>query len=170
MTHKNRSIKQISNSLPIRWILAFRTEISRNGSSRHDRTWVPISSELPDRMFRLSSDKLTPPIVATSLMSSSSLQVHRQRTKIFYNGYVHLSVHKHKLQKIRKNIPHIIYWMYVFVADCQQQGCMDEFFHCSLYLTYTCPSSLPLCCRSSFNIIYLFSISSCTSNSLALIN
>lgn len=50
--------------------LACNAGICKNTSSLHERIWVPISSVEP-RMRCDSSAKFTPPIAATSLMSSS---------------------------------------------------------------------------------------------------
>ena len=50
--------------------------LSRKLSSLHDRSCPKTTPAFADKMFRLSSTMFTPPIVATSFMSSSSLQVH----------------------------------------------------------------------------------------------
>lgn len=48
-------------------------EMERRGSSLQDRVTAPTSSELVARIRALSSDKLTPAMEVTSLISSSSL-------------------------------------------------------------------------------------------------
>lgn len=48
-------------------------EVARKVSSLQDRVTVPTSSEFVARIRALSSDKLTPAMDATSLISSSSL-------------------------------------------------------------------------------------------------
>lgn len=59
-------------TLPIEEIFLSKGGAARKISSLHDRDWAPIKSALVvASMFLDSSVKLTPPMVATSLMSSS---------------------------------------------------------------------------------------------------
>ena len=58
---------------PISRALRVSKEVERKVSSLQDRVTAPTSSELVARIRALSSDKLTPAMEATSLISSSSL-------------------------------------------------------------------------------------------------
>lgn len=53
--------------------LLLSEEVERKVSSLQERVTEPTSSELVAKMRALSSDRLTPAMDATSLMSSSSL-------------------------------------------------------------------------------------------------
>ena len=67
--------KSYGPALPIAVIRLNNGLWNKKLSSLHDLMWVPIKSAFVAKIFLLSSDKLTPPIVATSLMSSSSLKI-----------------------------------------------------------------------------------------------
>lgn len=58
---------------PISSILLCSSEVERKASSLQECVTTPTSSELVARMLALSSERLTPAMEATSLMSSSSL-------------------------------------------------------------------------------------------------
>lgn len=58
---------------PISKALRVSKEVERKVSSLQERVTVPTSSELVAKIRALSSDKLTPAMEATSLISSSSL-------------------------------------------------------------------------------------------------
>lgn len=58
---------------PISSILLCSSEVERKTSSLQECVTTPTSSELVARMLALSSERLTPAMEATSLMSSSSL-------------------------------------------------------------------------------------------------
>lgn len=58
---------------PISSALLLSKEVVRKVSSLQERVTEPTSSELVAKMRALSSDRLTPAMEATSLMSSSSL-------------------------------------------------------------------------------------------------
>lgn len=60
-------------------------EVERKVSSLQERVTMPTSSELVAKIRALSSDKLTPAIEATSLISSSSLE---KRQKQFFLLFV----------------------------------------------------------------------------------
>ncbi len=62
-------------SAPAALIFAISGCRARKVSSLMERSWPLINSELVARMLRDSSFRFTPPIVATSLMSSSSLRI-----------------------------------------------------------------------------------------------
>ena len=70
--------KKQSSDLPIAVIRLNNGLWNKKLSSLQDLICVPIKSALVANIFLLSSDKLTPPIVATSLMSSSSLKHNQQ--------------------------------------------------------------------------------------------
>lgn len=58
---------------PISSILLCSREVERKASSLQECVTMPTSPELVARMLALSSERLTPAMEATSLMSSSSL-------------------------------------------------------------------------------------------------
>ena len=58
---------------PISRTLRVSEEVARKASSLQERVTAPTSSEFVARIRALSSDRLTPAMEATSLMSSSSL-------------------------------------------------------------------------------------------------
>lgn len=58
---------------PISRALRVSKDVERKVSSLQERVTVPTSSELVAKIRALSSDKLTPAMEATSLISSSSL-------------------------------------------------------------------------------------------------
>ncbi len=60
---------------PISRALRVSEEVERKVSSLQERVTAPTSSELVAKIRALSSDKLTPAMEATSLISSSSLDV-----------------------------------------------------------------------------------------------
>lgn len=62
------------NALPISSILLCNGAANRNASSLHDLVRVPTNSEFVAKIRALSSERLTPAMDATSLMSSSSLK------------------------------------------------------------------------------------------------
>lgn len=64
-------------AIPISNILLCRGAGRRKVSSLQDRVRVPTNSEFVANILALSSDRFTPAIDATSLMSSSSLQERR---------------------------------------------------------------------------------------------
>lgn len=64
---------------PISNIFRLSESVKRKASSLQERVTAPTSSELVARMRALSSDRFTPAMEATSLMSSSSLQGGRGR-------------------------------------------------------------------------------------------
>lgn len=69
--------------IPIVSIFFNKGEDVKNNSSLQDLTWAPMESALVvARIFLDSSDRLTPPIVATSLISSSpSLKENQELNK-----------------------------------------------------------------------------------------
>lgn len=58
-------------------------EVERKVSSLQERVTMPTSSELVAKIRALSSDKLTPAIEATSLISSSSLEKRQKKFSYF---------------------------------------------------------------------------------------
>lgn len=58
---------------PISRAIRVSGEVERKVSSLQERVTMPTSSELVAKMRALSSDRLTPAMEATSLISSSSL-------------------------------------------------------------------------------------------------
>lgn len=58
-------------------------EVERKVSSLQERVTMPTSSELVAKIRALSSDKLTPAIEATSLISSSSLEKRQKQFSYF---------------------------------------------------------------------------------------
>lgn len=65
---------QHPRAVPISNILLCRGAGSKKVSSLQDRVRVPTNSEFVANILALSSDRFTPAMDATSLMSSSSLQ------------------------------------------------------------------------------------------------
>lgn len=64
---------KVVGASPISRALLLSKEVDRKVSSLQERVTDPTSSELVAKIRALSSDRLTPAMEATSLMSSSSL-------------------------------------------------------------------------------------------------
>lgn len=68
---------------PISRTIRVSKEVERKVSSLQERVTMPTSSELVAKIRALSSDKLTPAIEATSLISSSSLEKRQRQFSYF---------------------------------------------------------------------------------------
>ena len=79
--HGHRLASDIHVS-PICSILLCSTAQDRKASSLQECVTAPTSPELVARMLALSSDRLTPAMEATSLMSSSSLSTEMQQINV----------------------------------------------------------------------------------------
>ena len=91
--------------LPIALIFPIKACMPRKVSSFIDLSCPLINSELVAKMFRLSSVRLTPPIVATSLMSSSSLLVRKKTYKINFTDLCLNTSGNPSLQQFKPLIP-----------------------------------------------------------------
>lgn len=70
----------VTHDVPISSIRLCKGAGRRKVSSLQDRVRVPTSSEFVANILALSSDRFTPAIDATSLMSSSSLQKRKENS------------------------------------------------------------------------------------------
>lgn len=84
-----RSVVSDLSVLPISSIRACSTEQERKASSLQECVTAPTSPELVARILALSSDRFTPAMEATSLMSSSSLQTWSKCVKTRWLSKIH---------------------------------------------------------------------------------